>query len=403
MFYFCFHFQFPTENEALKKQCLPFKPAGKRPCNRAISLTENPTMEDTKAEPSAACKVKKDDQITAEQPVEAFTEETKLEKTIIESEESVHDQDANFFTIMTMNMNGNGIADARRDRILATIGKESASVIFCQELPGFFKKRVVEKCGNKDDYDFVNTGNKAAVMWRTADFDHTHVSGTDSSMNKITEKLKEKRSDVDVIEVLTRTAMVKLTSLRISDGTEASFLAVSWHGPSSVKADAKQKVFNGLLCFVLEVCEKEKVSSYIIGGDFNLNTLEVDLEQHKDVTIPDYVLCSRDEENRKSQEEKKKPGHPFVLYKDNFVVSSWRSEDITVSHWQCVVSRVRPPAFEDSEDPANDVVKEDHAEFEDQRNKDRKKENILDHAPVVGVLQLKPLPDKKPLNQVIGK
>ena len=63
------------------------------------------------------------------------------------------------YRIMTMNMNGGsqgpGTAVKRRKLIISTINSSPASVIFCQELPGFFEK-VVEKCRTDgNSYKFV--------------------------------------------------------------------------------------------------------------------------------------------------------------------------------------------------------------------------------------------------------
>lgn len=330
----------------------------------------------------------------AEKPVETVVEETNSEKTVPELKEEA-DQDACLkpFTIMTMNMNGKacgkGSAKVRNTLILKFIRKSSPSVIFCQELPelqDYFKKEVVEKCGT-GSYNCHCTEKEAAVIWRESDFYGDPVIGTDSSIKKIVEKLQRKRSDIDVSEACTRTAMVNLTSLRTSDGTEAPFLAVSWHGPSTESLYNKRRKLKGLIHFVHEVCEEKNLnsSSFFIGVDFNLKTLlkdiRIDLEQHG-VTVRHYDLCTRDQ---KKLRKKKGPGRPFTTYKDNFVFT--RTGNITASE-------VKTLEFEDSEVPGSDVVKEDHAELEDQRDKTMKRENILDHAPVVGVLKLKQVTGK---------
>jgi len=104
-------------------------------------------------------------------------------------------------------------------------------------------------------------------------------------------------------------------------------LAVSWHGPQQInkkntlnpKVDKenvkehKLKVLHFLICFLLKVCEKVELSSFIIGGDFNLNTTTLDLTQYEGIALwkSRYELCTRDKEKR---------GQTFVKYKDTFIV-----------------------------------------------------------------------------------
>ena len=171
------------------------------------------------------------------------------------------------YPIMTINMNsksqGKGTADKRRKLIVSTIKRSSASVIFCQEVPGFFEKDVVAKCDtNGYSYKFVRPKDvcskkrkvKVAVMWRETDFQGKEVVLTDSSsFTEIVERLKKKKFDVDVTKASIRSAMVKLTSRR----TDASFLAVSWHGPWKVnKASKKTKleVVDDLIRLLRVVC-----------------------------------------------------------------------------------------------------------------------------------------------------
>ena len=157
-------------------------------------------------------------------------------------------------------------------------------------------------------------------MWREIDFQGREVNLKDSSLfTKIVKSLiKEEKLDVGVIMASIRSAMVKLTSRE----TEASFLAVSWHGPWKVNSkngkgdykvpkEIKSKVLCDLIRLLQVVCEKEELSSFIIGGDFNLNfnTSEVDRLAEYVVTIPLY--------------------DSFVPDKDTFIFSSY-----------CVIVRV---------------------------------------------------------------
>ena len=283
-------------------------------------------------------------------------EETKFEETVIEHNKENYD-------IITINMNGKshgiGTVDKRRELIVSILEPSSASVIFCQELPDIFKTEIVEKCVG--DYDYTFTDKESAVIWRTSDFDgdRRSVKSTDSSIIKIVERLQRTRSDVDVSEVRTRSAIVKLTSRK----TGASFLAVSWHGPWSGKKNTNRLItFNGLICFLREVCEKEELSSFIIGGDFNLDTSEVDGKRYGVTISSDYVLCTWD---KKQQLLPPRPGRPFVFYKDTFIASVPSDKYPTTGNIRVFsVKALELEPYQSSENA------------------------LLDHAPVVGVLEL---------------
>ena len=310
-----------------------------------------------KAESRGASTVSKG---TRSQMLDVRGEETRFEERVIEHKRETYD-------IITINMNGNsgdGTTDRRRNLIVSFLKDSSASVIFCQEVQSERKlnQKVAEKFG-PGVYEFAFTGKESAVMWRTSDFhgDRRSVKGTDSSIKKIVERLQRTRPDVDVSEVCTRSAMVKLTSRK----TGASFLAVSWHGPSTVSDESKPKALDGLICFLCEVCKIEKLSSFIIGGDFNLDTSRVDLTKHKGVTICRYELCARD---KNKVAPPRKPGHPFIPYKDTFIVSVTVPSDERFMTGDITVSSVRPLDLE----PKN----------ESSGNK------LMDHVPVVGDLKL---------------
>ena len=278
--------------------------------------------------------------------------------------------------IMSVNM-GAGSASNRGPpvdrRMLLRIIMRSffSSLIFCQELPGYFKKEVVDKCGT-GGYKSVKTDNQASVLWLEQEFCGEPVDTTDSSISKILEELAqlaEKRSDVDVSELRGRVALVKLTK----KGKEASgcqpFLAASWHGPFKRTVVDRKKVCNGLILFLREVCKKEKVSSFIIGGDFNMDTLDhIALEEK--MVVPSYDLTSRAE--RKSK----------IPYKDNFIFFNERDRDIWVSF-------VRPFEFENSKDCGSDITKKDHQKFNEcKQSQDTERKDVLDHDPIVGLLIL---------------
>ena len=287
-------------------------------------------------------------------------EESKFEETVMEHEKETYD-------IITINMKGRnygkGTTDRRRDLIVSFLKRSSASLIFCQEVPAKLKKKVVEKFGS-GVYEFAFTDKESAVIWRTSDFDgdRRSVKSTDSSIIKIVERLQRTRSDVDVSEVRTRSAIVKLTSRK----TGASFLAVSWHGPWSGKKNTNRLItFNGLICFLREVCEKEELSSFIIGGDFNLDTSEVDGKRYGVTISSDYVLCTWD---KKQQLLPPRPGRPFVFYKDTFIASVPSDKYPTTGNIRVFsVKALELEPYQSSENA------------------------LLDHAPVMGVLELEKL------------
>ena len=267
------------------------------------------------------------------------------------------------YDIITINMNGKnygkGTTDRRRDLIVSFLDHSSASVIFCQEVPAKLEEKMVEKCGS-GVYEFAFTDKESAVIWRTSDFhgDRRSVKGTDLSIKKIVERLQRTKSDVDVSEVSTRTAVVKLTCRK----TGASLLVVSWHGPYLIKDTDKIITFNGLICFLREVCEKEKLSSFIIGGDFNLDTSKVDGKKYGVMISSDYELYSRDKERQLLPPRR---GRPFVFYKDTFITS-------VPSDRYPMTGNVR-------------VFRVEALEFEPYESRENE---LLDHAPVVGVLEL---------------
>ena len=292
------------------------------------------------------------------------------------------DREKEIYPIMTMNMNGKsqgkGTADKRRKLIISVIKRTSASVIFCQEVPGFFEKEVVARCGTDgNSYKFLRPKDvcskkrnvKVAVMWRETDFQGKEVDLTDVfSFTKTVESLKKKKFDVDVNKASIRFAMAKLTSRR----TKASFLAVSWHGPRKVNKASKKTKLEDLIRLLRVVCEKEELSSFIIGGDFNFNTSKVndDRQTEYGVTILRYELCTRD---------KKQRGSSFVPYKDTLIFSV--PSDKPPMTGDITVSSVAP------------------LELENESGENA----LLDHVPVVGDLEIV-WPYKKPsIKQDRGK
>ncbi|KAJ7325364.1 hypothetical protein OS493_029915 [Desmophyllum pertusum] len=242
------------------------------------------------------------------------------------------------YFIMTINMNGKGITDRRVMLVSIIMRCFFSDIIFCQELPGYFEKKVVDKCGALG-YQYVKNGNQSAVLWRTEDFDGSteDLKTTDRSMIQLRDEVK------GASEVLSRIAMVKLTS-RKSSGT---VLAVSYHGRHTGD-EVKESQFQGLNTF-----------------------LQVELPDN--VVVPNYALSPR----QQCRQEKKTRGRPCIPYKDNFV---YFSDDGKIR-----VTWTRPFQFEDNED--SDLTKKDQAKVKSEMATGTDATDMLDHDPIVGVLE----------------
>ena len=273
------------------------------------------------------------------------------------------------YSIMTVNMNGSGTASERRDLLSKIISANGPSLVFCQELPDCFKTDVVQKCKGTC-YDFVHTGVKAAVMWSKANFQYLESVDVAFKTRILDTLVASQTFSSDVSEITARTAVVKLRS----NSEACSFLAVSWHGPYKTKNKQnkqdklnKQEVLKALILFLQKICRQKDVFSVIIGGDFNLKTFNKNVKKglgELNVPFEEYDLSSR--ALGKLAKEGKRPGRPYIAYKDNFVIITIsRSEDRPFGDME--LSGVRPVS-------EFNFVKEDG-------------KDILDHDPIIGVLQ----------------
>lgn len=282
-----------------------------------------------------------------------------LNKSILEARLKTSENPSYF--VMTINMNGSGGAQKRRD-LLSIILRSAfpTALIFCQEIPGKFEKEVVPK-----KYQCEKNGNQAAVIWDGKHFDGSST-GLKTTNREIT-KLREKIKDKEASELLSRISMVKLTPRGEED--KKSILAVSFHGCYKKKEQEKAKAFLSLMKFLKEVIELRDIDSYIIGGDFNFDTLKVKL--------PDKVIVSSPQLSPRAQENQQNPGN-YISNKDNFI---WYSSKNVIK-----VSWARALLFYDENDKSSDLTQEEH------QNVPIEAEFLLDHDPVVGVLVFLPPP-----------
>ena len=134
-----------------------------------------------------------------------------------------------------------------------------------------------------------------------------------------------------------------------------------------MRLEKKREVLKGLIPFLSEICLKTNVSSIIIGGDFNLSTSDENGLEELMVYFPWYELSPRG----KLAKERKGQGRPYIAYKDNFAITTI-SPSVGRPFVDMKLSKVKPLS-------EFNYVKEEGSE----RGKD-----ILDHDPIIGVLQL---------------
>ena len=262
-----------------------------------------------------------------------------LNKSILEARLKTSENPSYF--VMTINMNGSasvrGGAQKRRD-LLSIILRSAfpTALIFCQELPGKFETEVVP-----EKYHYRRNEKEAAVIWDGDQFDGSSegFETTNADIRKLRDKIIKERGHAS--ELLPRISMVKLTPLKQEQNE--SILAVSFHGPYKGKSkEEKCEIFRSLIEFLKEVIKLRRIPSYIVGGDFNFDTLEV--------ALPDKVIVSSTQSSPRSQEKQEKSGR-FIPNKDNFI---W------YPHKAVIISWVRALVFCNENDKSSDLTKEEH-------------------------------------------
>ena len=308
------------------------------------------------------------------------------------------------YFVMTINMNSSVSVrgDAQKRRDLLSIILRSAfptALIFCQELPGKFETEVVP-----GKYDWSRNKNETAVVWNKSRFAGSSEGLDTTNSENLWEKLFGTRENAS--QLLSRISMVKLTPLEAEHNK--SILAVSFHGRYRGKTKEKRiEAFNNLVKFLNEVIKLQHIDSYIIGGDFNFDTQEV--EPPENVVVPNFELSPR------SQEKKQKSSR-FIPNKDNFI---WYPDKAFIISWS------RALVFCDKNDKSSDLTEEEHETVHksltsettkttnatasgatgtteaSEATKETKATDLLDHDPVVGVLVF--LPPPKEVRQDLSK
>ena len=314
-----------------------------------------------------------------------------LKKSILEARLKTSENLSYF--VMTINMNSSvsvrGTAQKRRDLLSIILRSAFApALIFCQEIPGKFEKEVVP-----EKYHYRRNENEAAVIWDGDQFDGSSegLETTNSEITELRDKIIKERGHAS--ELLSRISMVKLTPL--GQERNESILAVSFHGPYTGKSEQEKfETFERLMEFLKEVIKLRGIRSYIVGGDFNFDTLEVELP--KNAVVPSY------ESSPRSQEKQKKKARS-IPHKDNFF---WYPNKAVIE-----VSWVRAFVFCNENDKSSDLTEKERKEIHKSMTEESTKKtnatasgatgtakateptDLLDHDPIVGVLVFLPPPE----------
>ena len=218
--------------------------------------------------------------------------------------------------VMTINMKSPTLKDAnaqqQEDLLSVILQLYPSAIIFCRKPPRKFKN--VDP--HKATFDLKAGENEtAAVVWATEEFNKEELQQEVSKeiLKRTLKKWRKKDKDVR-----SRLSMVKLTS---NEEPPHSTLAVSYHGPHRIKKDYKYVLSSHLLRFLNEVKKEEKdIQSFIVGGDFNLDTTAKEMTSilPRGVTVGRYGLTSRAKQKKSSN---------YIPHKDNFIWSTEISVD----------------------------------------------------------------------------
>ena len=128
-----------------------------------------------------------------------------------------------------------------------------------------------------------------------------------------------------------------------------------------------------LILFLQEICREKNVSSIIIGGDFNLNTLEENGLEELNVYFPWYELSPRGKLAKEFEGQERS----YIAYKDNFAITT-------------ISPSVDRPFVDMKLSRAESFSEFDH-EYMKQEGSERGKD-VLDQDPIMGTLRLGKIP-----------
>ena len=205
------------------------------------------------------------------------------------------------FSVSTINMKGlslrNATTEHKRTLLSVILKFYPSAIIFCQEPPENFEEVV------PDAACFTSEENKTtAFVWATGQFDSKVDLQIEGILDEILKTMKEDET------LRSRLSMVRLTTTK--EPTKST-LAVSYHGPHRY-GDIDRK--SALLLRLLSSLEERDIDSFIVGGDFNLDTTQLNMKKLSNVKVGYYTLTRRAKQANQASR--------YIAYKDNFFWST---------------------------------------------------------------------------------
>ena len=204
------------------------------------------------------------------------------------------------FSVLTINMKSLSLGNAEHQKTLLSVILQlyPSAIIFCQEPPENFVYVVPSTACCTPVKDKATT----AVVCAAEQFNTTELKETEGILEEILDTMKEDN------KLRSRLSMVRLTTT--AEPTKST-LAVSYHGPHVAKGltnERKSALSLRLLRWLHKIkAEENDIDSFIVGGDFNLDTTELDMKE-----LSDHVKVGRKEKNKEKS----------TSYKDNFFWST---------------------------------------------------------------------------------
>ena len=211
------------------------------------------------------------------------------------------------FSVLTINMKGLSLRKAttehKRTLLSVILQLYPSAIIFCQEPPENFKEVVPDAARFTPREDKTTT----ACVWATEQFDSTVKLQMNGTLDEILKTMEDEA-------LRSRLSKVRLTT---TEKSTKSTLAVSYHGPHiGISEEYKHHLLLRLLESLNEVNEENDIDSFIVGGDFNLDTTQLNMEKFSNhVNVGKYDLT-----RRASDAKEKSPR--YIAYKDNFFWST---------------------------------------------------------------------------------